>query len=124
MARAEIPNNVRQLIQRHVSTVQQVEILALLGREPERDWSAAEASRALRISERSCEAWLADFARAGLVERRPDGFRHATQGKQAQAAEDLVDCYSRRRLAVIESIYNKADTAIQSFSDAFRFRSG
>jgi hypothetical protein len=50
--------------------------------------------------------------------------RHASRSAEARAADELVDCYSRRRLAVIDAIYNKSSAAIQSFSDAFRIRGG
>ena len=48
--------------------------------------------------------------------------RHARRGRHARAVDDLIDLYARRRLAVIDSIYNKPSAAIQSFSDAFRVR--
>lgn len=119
MAHSDIPKNVRQLIVRHIDSVQQVEILALLRGEPDREWPVADVSRALHIAPSACSAWLDAFAAAGLVDATGAGYRHATRSRDA---DDLVDCYSRRRLAVIDSIYNKPSTAIQSFSDAFRIR--
>jgi hypothetical protein len=119
MAHRDIPKNVRQVIARHIESVQQVEILALLREEPERGWTVADISRSLHIAPAACEAWLDEFAAARLVDRDGDGFRHAARTRDA---DDLVECYSRRRLAVIDSIYNKPSTAIQSFSDAFRLR--
>lgn len=119
MAHSDIPKNVRQVIVRHIDSVQQVEILALLRNEPEREWTVAEVSRSLHIAPKSCGAWLDAFAAARLVDRTEAGYKHATRSRNA---DDLVDCYSRRRLAVIDSIYNKPSAAIQSFSDAFRIR--
>jgi hypothetical protein len=118
MAHSDIPKNVRQLIVRHIDSVQQVEILALLQGDPEREWTAAEISRALHIPPQACGEWLDAFASARLVVRGQDGYKHSDRG----GADHLVECYSRRRLAVIDSIYNKPSTAIQSFSDAFRLR--
>ena len=118
MAHSEIPNNVRQLIVRHIDSVQQVEILALMREKPEREWTAADVSKSLHIAPESCRRWLEVFAKARLVEATNTGFKHAG----ASAADQLVECYSRRRLAVIDSIYNKPSSAIQSFSDAFRVR--
>jgi hypothetical protein len=122
VARTDIPKNVRQLILRHIDSVQQVEILALLRDEPERDWTPAEISRALQINGDACRDWMTRFAQAGLADRTDRGFRHPRGGRTSAAADELVDYYARRRLAVIDSIYNKPSAAIQSFSDAFRMR--
>ena len=119
MAHSDIPKNVRQLIVRHIDSVQQVEILALLRGDPDREWTAAEISRSLHIAPDACQRWLEAFAAARLVSSTDGGFSH---GSRAGDADDLVECYSRRRLAVIDSIYNKPSPAIQSFSDAFRLR--
>ena len=122
MARAEIPKHVRQLILRHIDSVQQVEILTLLAREPERVWTPAELSRALHIAPEACARWLDEFSSAGLIEQRRDGMKHADAGPRAHSAEELVECYARRRIAVIDAIYNKPSSALQSFSDSFRVR--
>lgn len=119
MAHSDIPKNVRQVIVRHIDSVQQVEILALLRHDPDREWTVAEVSRSLHIAADACQGWLDAFAAARLVERTGSGFSHASRSRDA---DDLVECYSRRRLAVIDSIYNKPSPAIQSFSDAFRLR--
>jgi hypothetical protein len=118
MAHTDIPKNVRQLIARHIDSVQQVEILALMQGAPEREWTVAEISRSLHIAPNACSQWLEAFAAAKLVVRTESGFKHSDRG----GADHLVECYSRRRLAVIDSIYNKPSSSIQSFSDAFRLR--
>lgn len=122
MAHTDIPKHVRQLILRHIDSVQQVEILSLLGNEPERVWTAPELSRALHIAPDSCARWLDEFAASKLVVRTAQGVRHADDGPRARSADELVECYARRRLAVIDAIYNKPSSAIQSFSDSFRVR--
>jgi hypothetical protein len=122
MAHTDLPQNVRKLIVRHIDSVQQVEILALLRDNAEREWTPAEISRNLHIGPVSCENWLERFDAAGLLERGGVGYRHADRGPHARAADDLIDWYARRRLSVLDAIYNKPSSAIQSFSDAFRVR--
>lgn len=109
MAHTEIPKNVRRLILRHIESVQQVEILALLRDHPEREWSPDEVSRTLHIGPSACAAWLARFADARLVDRTDAVYRHARSGPDVRAADALVDCFARRRLAVIDAIYGKPD---------------
>lgn len=122
MAPDDLPKHVRQLIVRHIDSIQQVEALELLSRDPEREWTSAQISRTLRIPADACAMWLDQFVAAGLVDPGEDGVKHATKGRHARAADDLIDLYGRRRTTVIEAIYNKPSTAIQSFSDAFRVR--
>lgn len=107
MARDDIPKNVRRLIVRHIDSIQQVEILALLRNDPDRSWTPAEVSRALHIGYPACESWLARFEGAHLVDRFDGGYQHAVRGPDVRAADDLVDLYGRRRLAVIDAIYSK-----------------
>ena len=73
MARTDIPKNVRQLVLRHIDSVQQVEILELLARDPDHEWSSAQISRSLHIPPDACEQWLRSFAAAGMVERTVTG---------------------------------------------------
>jgi hypothetical protein len=107
MAHNDIPKNVRRLIVRQIESVQQVEILALLRADRERVWAPDEVSRRLHINSAACDAWLRGFAAANLVDRIGDGYQHAARGPSVRAADELVDCFARRRLAVIDAIYSK-----------------
>jgi len=104
MAHPDIPENVRRLIVRHIDSVQQLEILALLRGDSARAWTPPEVCRTLRISPDACRAWLEAFALSGLVARDADGGFIDSGHPDARAA---VDTYERRRHAVIESIYGK-----------------
>jgi hypothetical protein len=109
MAHTDIPKNVRRLILRHIDSVQQVEILGLLRDQRQRVWSPVEVSRTLHIDRAACEVWLARFADARLIDRVGDSYRHAVRGSDVRAADELVDHFARRRLAVIDAIYGKPD---------------
>jgi hypothetical protein len=122
MAASEIPKPVRQLIARHIDSVQQVEVLVLLRRDPEQAWTAETISRELRIAGASCAEWLDRFATAGLVKSDHLGYRDAPNGRHAAAVAELIDLYGRRRTSLIEAIYSRPSDSIQSFSDAFRLR--
>jgi hypothetical protein len=103
-AHSDIPENVRRLLVRHIDSVQQLEILALLYGDAARAWTPPEVCRTLRISPDACRAWLESFALAGLVARDADGgFIDAGNPD----ARDAIDLYERRRRSVIESIYGK-----------------
>ena len=105
MAPAELPKDVRRLIAQHIDSVQQVEILALLLRERERDWSSAEISRALQIPIAACENWLDRFASAEILSSGNGRVRLPADGRHAHSISELVELHSRRRMSVIDAIY-------------------
>jgi hypothetical protein len=110
MTGLDLPQAVRYLIARYIDSVQQVEILRLLAREPDREWTTGEVSRALRIAPDPCEAWLARFAEAGLVARGRGVYRHGTPVDGAPGpVEELLECFGARRLAIIDFIYSKPE---------------
>lgn len=100
MARTDLPDAVRDLITKHIDSAQQVEILVLLGKDPERPWSTDEVARELRIASTACSAWLERFASARLARPTAAGYKH-----RAGAVDELIRCYSSRRLAVLDVIY-------------------
>jgi hypothetical protein len=100
MTRAEIPDAVRDLITNHIDSAQQVEILVLLGKDPERAWAPDAVARELRIASAACSAWLERFASARLARPTAAGYRH-----RAGRVDDLIRCYATRRLAVLDLIY-------------------
>src|SRR5688572_26443284 len=107
MARTDIPTHVRELILRHIDSVQQVEILGLLSGDPSRAWTSLEVSRTLQIAHEPCGEWLDRFVGSGVLVGDDDGVRFAAGGRDARAAGELVDLYARRRTSMIEAIYNK-----------------
>lgn len=109
MRRAELPREVRELISRHIDSAQQVEILVLLAREPDVEWTADAASKNLRIAVASCEQWLERFAAGGLVDRSGTGYRHmrATDTNRPTAVEQLAAQYTSRRKSIIDLIYSR-----------------
>lgn len=122
---AEIPVAVRELIQQHIDSVEQLEVLLLLHDQPGRDWSAAEVSEELRTNEQSTATRLADLTARGLVaEGAARGvYRYAPRTHHLDAAVDgLAREYAVRRVSVITLIFAKPLDRIRSFADAFRFR--
>jgi hypothetical protein len=67
MSRSDIPDHVHAAIVRHIDSVQQVEMLALMRSDPGRAWTAAEFCRVLQLTPPACDAWIAGVAAAGIV---------------------------------------------------------
>src|ERR1051326_5760778 len=63
----EIPSDVKQFIAKHISSVDQLEVLLLLRDHPEREWSAQDVGRQLHMSYASALLRLANLRSRGLV---------------------------------------------------------
>jgi hypothetical protein len=109
VTRDELPDHVQATIARHIESIQQVEILALIRGEPDRPWTTADICRSLHVSPVACEVWIDRFAATGVVSRDQDedAVRYAPHADNRRAFDDLVELYTRRRHSVIDSIYSK-----------------
>lgn len=126
MSSSELPSEVRQLIARHLASMEQVDVLLVLARAPERGQSAAEISRALRISEQGvAPRTFEELRAAGLIAMdgsNPARYRYAPQSPADRAAvEMLALAYNERPVTLVRAIYARP-TPEQSFADAFRLR--
>lgn len=125
MADSPIPDDVLRFIDRHVTSIDQLEILLLLRMRRERSWSADEVSRELRSNEQAARDRLNSLRSAGLVEQvaGPEPkYRYAPESPGLELLVARVDqCYRDYRLRVIERVFTKPDE-LQSFADAFRIR--
>ena len=126
MADGELSGEVRHLIARHVTTMEQVEVLLLLQRAPERALSPDEIRAELRLQPSApAPATLAGLQDGGLVEREgahPARYRYAPANDALRrAVELLATAYNERPVTLIRLIYERPNP-VQSFADAFRIR--
>ena len=128
VADAGLPDEVRQLIARHVHTMEQVEVLLLLARSADRSIGVDEIRRELRLPATA----LAPRTVAGLEDGRlivaepgsPPRYRYAPATAELRRAVDLLaDAYNTRPVTLVRMIYDRPNAA-QAFADAFRLRSG
>jgi len=126
VADAGIPGEVRQLIARHVPTMEHVEVLLLLARAPEQ-WRTVEEIRGeLRLPPTALPArTVAALEVSGLVEsdaRTPVAYRYApSTAALRRAVELLAIAYNERPVTLVRLIYERP-SAVQSFADAFKLR--
>lgn len=126
MADNALPVEVRQLIARHLATMEQVDVLLLLARAGGQ-WRTAEEIRSeLRLDEKGVTARTFDELRvAGLIEQDggvPVRYRYAPSDARDRAAVELLAlAYNERPVTLVRAIYARP-TPAQSFADAFRLR--
>lgn len=119
-----LPDDVRRFLNRHVDSVEQLEVLLLIRRAPGRSWSAADLARELYIRPQSVAQQFERLIGQGFVrERAPGFFQYAPRSAELdQVVARLADMHHERRLAVISLIASKPMESLKAFSDAFRIR--
>jgi len=129
MSSRELPEDVCALIRTSVPTIDALELLLELVRDPARSWNAAELSgNGHAVVPEATVARLLDEWRAqGLLVERESG-RYSYQARTAElagAVAGLMQAYEERPVTLIRTIYAIADSKIiQSFADAFRLKRG
>ncbi|HET9029280.1 MAG TPA: hypothetical protein VFN49_03815 [Candidatus Aquilonibacter sp.] len=110
---------LRALINRAIDSVEHVEVLLLLKRDPEHSWTPAHVAEELRRSSSSVERRLRDLVRARLVSETNGTYAY-DPGSHAKAVDELEYEYEHRRVRLIEAIFSRSIDSARSFADAFR----
>jgi hypothetical protein len=121
----DLPPNLKDFISRFIHSVEQLEILLLVCKDPDRAWSAEAVYQEILSSQRSVERWLAELARQGLLDRLPEseGAYRSCRGDDLRAQiSDLAEFYHTAPVRIIEAIYKREANAAQSFADAFKIK--
>jgi hypothetical protein len=123
----DFPEEVRRFILETINSVEQLEVLLLLRREAEQDWSAAAVGQALSTSTAAAGMRLTDLTSRGFLAATSAGsettYRYASVAPERERLVDLLaTTYAERRVAVISLIYSKPNDQVRAFADAFRLR--
>ena len=119
-----LPEEVHRFLHQHIDSVEQLEVLLLLWRTPERGWTSDEVATAVYSHPSSVIRRLAMLLGQGLLrEREPGCYQYAPRTAELhQTVSHLDHVYRERRVAVITIIASKPIENIRAFSDAFRIR--
>lgn len=122
-----ISPEVKQLIDRHLSSVGHLEALTFLYEHRDRSWSAEQISEELRTNARYAETQLRDLTESGLLERFEENgevlFRYRLGIPETdKTIEKLIRLYQYRRVSIIDAIYDRSLKTVMSFADAFIFK--
>lgn len=124
-----LPEDVQQFLQSHIDSIEQLELLRVLGEAPTREWLDAELGGSVQVAADSLSAHLAALHGRGLLSRvRRD---EQTLWKYGPASKDLelkvrrlLELYCQRPVSMIRLVYQRPASALRVFSDAFRLRKG
>lgn len=117
---------LREFILKSIDSMGLVEVLLMLYRDRQREWTAEEASRELRSSVNSVNTHVRRLRELGFACDRTGGARFgycAPSEELGALMPELAEVYNARRNSLIDFIYrDRSRDEIQSFADAFKWR--
>lgn len=125
----DFPDDLCSFMQQCTPSVEAVELLLMLARNPGRAWTPAELTQALHptvITEQAVREFLNGYVSCGLVERRSDGLFVYSQPPPdlSRIVAALEKAYNERPVSLVRLIYALKDKKIRSFAEAFKLRKG
>lgn len=121
VARDGLSSAVLQLLARHLSSVEKLEILLLL-RRSRIAWSGPSVATELRIDPTSAATRLVELEAEGFARATDDGHTYSARGELDRDVEQLARDYAERRVSVITAIFSAPRDELRAFADAFRVR--
>lgn len=121
MSGEPVPDDVRDLILRHIDSVAQLEALLLLRAHPADAWTAGATASRLYAPEVEIVDALARLCSDGFLVRDQETYRYECSVEKRERVDRLAEAYSRHLIPVTNLIHAKPRN-IRRFSDAFKFR--
>ncbi len=122
-----LPAQVRAFIESQIDSVEQLEILLLFYRNPERVWSISQICSEIRGTLSSTHNRVSSLKKHGLIstinEKDHEGYRYSPPDAEVNAViGQLAEEYRVRRVRVIDAIYAPPTGKMLDFMEAFRIR--
>lgn len=122
-----IPEEVRQFVGKNIRSLDQLEVLLLVGALPDREWSVESVYNVVRSSPSVVQERLESLVAAGILARNgePPVYRYQPRTEElSRAISALSATYKLSRHKIVELIYapSKPDDPLTSFTEAFRFK--
>jgi hypothetical protein len=121
MSEEPLPEEVRDLILRHIDSVAQLEALLFLRERPTERWDAGSVAKRLYAPAAEMAAALAGLSNDGLLVREGEFYHYAPASDDQTKADTLAKAYARHLIPITNLIHSKPRN-IRAFSDAFKFR--
>lgn len=128
MSEPALAQNVRNLLDRHIFSVSQLETLLLLRKFSGRRWLVRDVANELHTNDTAALQMLTQLAVQGLIlkcdeEQRLQFEYQAKDHSLESDIEALAKAYKDMRMRVVDRIYQKPNpyTSFQDIADSFLF---
>jgi hypothetical protein len=121
------PDEIRRFLDANIESIDQLEILRVLGENPTREFTAAVLAATISADPAAVATHLSAMHGRGLLTAETRGGEPvARYGPATAALGDLVgrllQHYKERPVSMIKLVYDRAKDPLRSFADAFRLR--
>lgn len=116
---------VRELIARHLDSVESIEILLLLRRSPQTYWGAPAIAEQLGIAPDIARTKIEALRSSGIITvgEQTGAFRYGPPDQRTKnAVDELAALYANRRGSVINTLYSTNLERLRAFSNSFRVK--
>ncbi|HET6572915.1 MAG TPA: hypothetical protein VFG68_04880 [Fimbriiglobus sp.] len=122
-----LPDDIRRFLDGNIETIDQLEVLRVLGEKPDREWTVAALAAEVQAEPPLVAAHVAALQGRGLLTAQPGGTelvaRHGARTPELQALVGrLLQLYRERPVTMIKLVYERAKDPLRKFADAFRLR--
>ena len=121
MSHRPVPEDVRDLILRHIHSVAQLEALMFLRARPAESWDAPSIAKRLYAPETEMVHALARLCSDGFLRREGPAYRYESSEESSGTVDRLAAAYARHLIPITQLIHTMSPN-ITAFSEAFKFR--
>lgn len=121
---AGLSDELVRFIHAHLHSVWSLELLLILTKQPEQQWTVDSLVRQMRGSTSLVAGLLDRFQREGLIASPSAGhwqWKPATPELRTLSMQ-IAEAYARTPFAVIQAIAEAPNPSVMDFADAFRLR--
>lgn len=122
----ELSEGLRSFIKQYITSLEQLEILLLLSKEPERSWTVEQVFKMTQSNLASVAERLKNFAASGFLtmeEKSCVTYRFQPVSTEiAQRVTELQRAHTTSKYKVVETIFSAPPSAAQRFADSFKFK--
>lgn len=121
------PEDVTRFLYNNVESIDELEILRVLGEDREREWDFVALAGAVQSDPQAVRAHLAAMHARGLLEMTGRGGGLTCRyGAGNPELEDMIlrllQLYKERPVTMIRMVYEQARDRLRAFADSFRIR--
>ena len=121
-----LPEDVTRFLYDHVESIDQLEILRVLGEDREKEWDSVALAAAVQAEPQAVRAHLTALHARGLLTiaaRRGLSCRYGVRTPELESMVGrLLQMYRERPVTMIKMVYERAKDPLRAFADAFRIR--
>lgn len=125
MAEPEISRELRELIDRHLRSIDEVEVLLCLYHSRGEGFTAQQVAAKCNKREEDVEADLRELTESGflVLDRFEKTYSYSVRNQAVnEVVEQLAHLYNERPTALIHALYERPSTSVRSFAEAFRIK--